>query len=99
MTAMKTEDAHVTVVGSVFAFAIAINSRLSSFYELKVLASKHYEACDEYNALKHIFNSLEIDHESGRLVTNEYDSACKEFIRISKYTHLESCSGLNHCCF
>lgn len=95
VTALKLEDIQITIIGSVFAFAIAISSKVASIYDFRVLASKHYDASDEYNTLKFVFESLKLDTIMERLNDNEYESACKEFIRVSKWSHLDTCNG---CC-
>lgn len=95
LTATKTEDLSVTIIGSIFAFAISINNKISSTYDFRVIASRHYDASDEYTNLKYTFESISQEHEISPYTTVEYRAACKEYIRIQKWNHLEAC---NSCC-
>jgi hypothetical protein len=95
-TAYDVDSIGVAITGGVFAFVIALSSRISTSYSFNVLSLSHHIVADNYSELHEQFNKLLYEEDRSDL-----DMRIMRYISINEKTHLQyviPCKLLICCC-
>ena len=100
-TVYQSDNISIAVTGGIFAFVIAVSSRIQMSFSFNSLAIQHHQVADDYNELTHRFLLFLNEIQHGVYDTNDYDKMVLRFASIGEKSHLQSVyeCKLLPCCF
>jgi hypothetical protein len=86
----ESEAKEIAITGGVFAFSIAISSRIKSSFSFNVLSLEHHHIADDYDELIHNFRLLLNDIDRNDFNEKIYEQYVHRFISVSEKSHVQT---------
>lgn len=88
LTVAKANEIDLAIVGGIFAFLIAIQSKIQSSFEFNVVSCHHHQIADDFHELSLMFFLLLSDIDKGSFHDCDYEKLVLKYISVVEKSHI-----------